>query len=578
MALIHGLHTRNLRGDLLGGLTAAVVALPLALAFGNAALGPGGAIYGLYGAIVTGFIAALLGGTPSQVSGPTGPMSVTVAGVVSSLAAVGVSTDLGAGEMLPMVMAAVAIGGVFEALLGVFRLGRFITLVPYSVVSGFMSGIGFIILILQIGPFIGVSTTGGVIGCLTALAEVPLPNPAAISIGVMTVAVVFFTPGRIRQWVPSPLLALLIVTPLSLLMFNDDRLQSLGLEPLNRIGAIPDGGLRFVMPNFSQHLSELLKAGVVLALLGAIDSLLTSLVADSITQTNHDSNRELIGQGIANTASGLLSGLPGAGATMRTVINIKSGGATPISGMTHSVVLLLVLLGAGPMAAEIPTALLAGILIKVGLDIIDWSFLLRAHRLSIKTAALMYAVMLMTVFWDLIWGVLVGMFVANLLTVDAITQTQLQGMDDDNQNLESISDRESLSGEERQLIRACGNQLMLFRLRGPLSFGAAKGISARIGLISNYEVLILDISDVPRIGVTASLAIERMVQEAQSLGRLAIVAGAKQKPKERLQRFGVDMTTETRLKALQLAHSQITRSRDQLPCQDTSPNQDKDQS
>ena len=578
MALIHGLHTRNLRGDLLGGLTAAVVALPLALAFGNAALGPGGAIYGLYGAIVTGFIAALLGGTPSQVSGPTGPMSVTVAGVVSSLAAVGVSTDLGAGEMLPMVMAAVAIGGVFEALLGVFRLGRFITLVPYSVVSGFMSGIGFIILILQIGPFMGVSTTGGVIGCLTALAEVPLPNPAAISIGVMTVAVVFFTPGRIRQWVPSPLLALLIVTPLSLLMFNDDRLQSLGLEPLNRIGAIPDGGLRFVMPNFSQHLSELLKAGVVLALLGAIDSLLTSLVADNITQTNHDSNRELIGQGIANTASGLLSGLPGAGATMRTVINIKSGGATPISGMTHSVVLLLVLLGAGPMAAEIPTALLAGILIKVGLDIIDWSFLLRAHRLSIKTAALMYAVMLMTVFWDLIWGVLVGMFVANLLTVDAITQTQLQGMDDDNQNLESISDRESLSGEERQLIRACGNQLMLFRLRGPLSFGAAKGISARIGLISNYEVLILDISDVPRIGVTASLAIERMVQEAQSLGRLAIVAGAKQKPKERLQRFGVDMTTETRLKALQLAHSQITHSRDQLPCQDTSPNQDKDQS
>jgi SulP family sulfate permease len=261
---------------------------------------------------------------------------------------------------------------------------------------------------------------------------------------------------------------------------------------------------------------------------------------------------------------------------MRTVINIKSGGATPISGMTHSVVLLLVLLGAGPMAAEIPTALLAGILIKVGLDIIDWSFLLRAHRLSIKTAALMYAVMLMTVFWDLIWGVLVGMFVANLLTVDAITQTQLQGMDDDNQNLESISDRESLSGEERQLIRACGNQLMLFRLRGPLSFGAAKGISARIGLISNYEVLILDISDVPRIGVTASLAIERMVQEAQSLGRLAIVAGAKQKPRERLQRFGVDMTTETRLKALQLAHNKILDSHGQPPCQDTSPNQDKD--
>ena len=559
MSLIHGLHTRNLRGDLLGGLTAAVVALPLALAFGNAALGPGGAIYGLYGAIVTGFVAALLGGTPSQVSGPTGPMSVTVAGVVSSLAAVGVSTDLSAGEMLPLVMAAVAIGGVFEAMLGVLRLGRFITLVPYSVVSGFMSGIGFIILILQLGPFVGVTTTGGVVGSLSTLAELPLPNPAAISIGVMTLAVVFLTPARIRQWVPSPLLALLIVTPLSMLMFNDDRLQSLGVEPLNRIGAIPEGGLRFVLPDFSQHLPELLKAGMVLALLGAIDSLLTSLVADNITQTSHDSNRELIGQGIANTASGLLSGLPGAGATMRTVINIKSGGTTPLSGMTHSVVLLLVLLGAGSMAAEIPTALLAGILIKVGLDIIDWGFLLRAHRLSVKTAALMYAVMLMTVFWDLIWGVLVGMFVANLLTVDAITQTQLQGMDEDNPIDGGVALGSDLSMEEQRLIQSCGNQLMLFRLKGPMSFGAAKGISSRIGLVSNCRVLILDISNVPRMGVTAALALERMVEEAQALGRLTFVAGANQRLQERLKKFGITALMTTRLEALERSTEHISR-------------------
>ena len=559
MALIHGLHTRNLRGDLLGGLTAAVVALPLALAFGNAALGPGGAIYGLYGAIVTGFVAALLGGTPSQVSGPTGPMSVTVAGVVSSLAAVGVSTDLSAGEMLPLVMAAVAIGGVFEAMLGVLRLGRFITLVPYSVVSGFMSGIGFIILILQLGPFVGVTTTGGVVGCLSTLAELPLPNPAAISIGVMTLAVVFLTPTRIGQWVPSPLLALLIVTPLSVLMFNDERLQTLGVEPLNRIGAIPEGGLRFVLPDFSQHLPELLKAGMVLALLGAIDSLLTSLVADNITQTSHDSNRELIGQGIANTASGLLSGLPGAGATMRTVINIKSGGTTPLSGMTHSVVLLLVLLGAGSMAAEIPTALLAGILIKVGLDIIDWGFLLRAHRLSVKTAALMYAVMLMTVFWDLIWGVLVGMFVANLLTVDAITQTQLQGMDEDNPIDGGVALGSDLSMEEQRLIQSCGNQLMLFRLKGPMSFGAAKGISSRIGLVSNCRVLILDISDVPRMGVTAALALERMVEEAQALGRLTFVAGANQRLQERLKKFGITALMTTRQEALERSSEYISR-------------------
>tara|TARA_X000000950_G_C13909052_1_gene658216 strand:+ start:1695 stop:3380 length:1686 start_codon:yes stop_codon:yes gene_type:complete len=561
MALIHGLHRRNLRGDLLGGVTAAVVALPLALAFGNAALGPGGAIYGLYGAIVAGFLAALFGGTPAQVSGPTGPMSVTVAGVVSSLAAVGVSRDLSAGEMLPLVMAAVVLGGLFEALLGVLRLGRYITLVPYSVVSGFMSGIGAIILVLQLGPFIGVSTRGGVVESLGTLLSDPTPNPAAIAVGLMTLAVVFLTPARIRAWIPSPLLALLVVTPLSLLLFSDDRLRDLDLEPLTRIGTIPDGGLRPVMPDFSRHLPKLVKAGLVLALLGAIDSLLTSLVADNITQTNHDSNRELIGQGIANSAAGFLSGLPGAGATMRTVINIKSGGETPISGMTHSLVLLLVLLGAGSLAAEIPTALLAGILIKVGLDIIDWGFLLRAHRLSTKTAVLMHGVLLMTVFWDLIWGVLVGMFVANLLTVDSITQAQLAGMDEDNPHDGEAALPSDLSEQEKNGIRRCGDALMLFRLRGPMSFGAAKGISARMGLIRNYKVLILDISEVPRMGVTASLAIERMVKEAESLGRLAIVAGANERLRARLMAFGINAPMTDRREALRRAEEFIAPPR-----------------
>ena len=561
MALIHGLHRRNLRGDLLGGVTAAVVALPLALAFGNAALGPGGAIYGLYGAIVAGFLAALFGGTPAQVSGPTGPMSVTVAGVVSSLAAVGVSRDLSAGEMLPLVMAAVVLGGLFEALLGVLRLGRYITLVPYSVVSGFMSGIGAIILVLQLGPFIGVSTRGGVVESLGTLLSDPTPNPAAIAVGLMTLAVVFLTPARIRAWIPSPLLALLVVTPLSLLLFSDDRLRDLDLEPLTRIGTIPDGGLRPVMPDFSRHLPELVKAGLVLALLGAIDSLLTSLVADNITQTNHDSNRELIGQGIANSAAGFLSGLPGAGATMRTVINIKSGGETPISGMTHSLVLLLVLLGAGSLAAEIPTALLAGILIKVGLDIIDWGFLLRAHRLSTKTAVLMHGVLLMTVFWDLIWGVLVGMFVANLLTVDSITQAQLAGMDEDNPHDGEAALPSDLSEQEKNGIRRCGDALMLFRLRGPMSFGAAKGISARMGLIRNYKVLILDISEVPRMGVTASLAIERMVKEAESLGRLAIVVGANERLRARLMAFGINAPMTDRREALRRAEEFIAPPR-----------------
>ena len=538
-ALINGFSWTHWRGDLSGGLTAAVVALPLALAFGNAALGPGGAIYGLYGAIVTGFLAALFGGTPAQVSGPTGPMSVTVAGVVGSLATVGVSRELNSGELLPLVMAAVVIGGLIQILLGVLRLGRYITLVPYSVVSGFMSGIGMIILCLQIGPLLGINSRGGAIQSLQMVVADFRPEPSALFVSAATLLVVFGTPRLISKVVPSPLLALVVITPLSLWLFPDQ---------LPRIGSIPEGGLTFMVPNWRDHLPVLMRAGVVLAVLGAIDSLLTSLVADNISYTRHRSDRELVGQGIANSVAGLLSGLPGAGATMRTVINIKSGGRTPLSGMTHSVVLLLLLLGAGPLAEGIPTALLAAILIKVGFDIIDWGFLRRAHRLSFKTALVMWGVLLMTVFWDLIGAVLVGMFVANLLTIESLTDHQLGTMN---------VDAAPLNEEEQTLLERCGDQLMLFRMQGPLSFGAAKGISERMMLVRQYTILLLDITDVPHLGVTASLAIERMVQEAAQHDRQVLVAGAAGKVKRRLELFGIPSLVDTRLEALREAEQRL---------------------
>ena len=538
-ALINGFSWTHWRGDLSGGLTAAVVALPLALAFGNAALGPGGAIYGLYGAIVTGFLAALFGGTPAQVSGPTGPMSVTVAGVVGSLATVGVSRELNSGELLPLVMAAVVIGGLIQILLGVLRLGRYITLVPYSVVSGFMSGIGMIILCLQIGPLLGINSRGGAIQSLQMVVADFRPEPSALFVSAATLLVVFGTPRLISKVVPSPLLALIVITPLSLWLFPDQ---------LPRIGSIPEGGLTFMVPNWRDHLPVLMRAGVVLAVLGAIDSLLTSLVADNISYTRHRSDRELVGQGIANSVAGLLSGLPGAGATMRTVINIKSGGRTPLSGMTHSVVLLLLLLGAGPLAEGIPTALLAAILIKVGFDIIDWGFLRRAHRLSFKTALVMWGVLLMTVFWDLIGAVLVGMFVANLLTIESLTDHQLGTMN---------IDAAPLNEEEQTLLERCGDQLMLFRMQGPLSFGAAKGISERMMLVRQYTILLLDITDVPHLGVTASLAIERMVQEAAQHDRQVLVAGAAGKVKRRLELFGIPSLVDTRLEALREADQRL---------------------
>ena len=545
--LIHGWDLRHWRGDLLGGLTAAVVALPLALAFGNAALGPGGAIYGLYGAIVTGFLAALLGGTPAQVSGPTGPMSVTVAGVVSSLMAVGVASRLSGGELLPLVMAAVVLGGLFQILFGLLKLGRYITLVPYSVVSGFMSGIGIIILLIQAGPLLGIPASGGVINSLAMVFQQFRPNPGALAVGLMTLAVVFLTPKRISQVLPAPLLALLLITPLSVLLFNDQRLEALGWEALPRIGSIPEGGLQLIQPNWGQHLPLLLRAGVVLALLGSIDSLLTSLVADNISQSRHDSNRELMGQGVANAVAGLMGGLPGAGATMRTVINIKSGGRTPLAGMTHSLVLLLLLLGAAPLAESIPTALLAGILIKVGFDIIDWGFLHRAHRLSVKTALVMWGVLLLTVFWDLIGAVLIGMFVANLLTIESLTTHQLAGM--------GRPERDALTAHEQQLLDQCGDDVMLFSLQGPLSFGAATGISERMTLVRQYRVLILDISKVPHLGVTATLAIERIMQDARSKQRQVLVAGAQGKVRSRLEQFGIGGLCGSRQDAITKAYN-----------------------
>ena len=364
----------------------------------------------------------------------------------------------------------------------------------------------------------------------------------------MTLGIVFLTPRTITQWVPSPLLALLIVTPISMFFGGT----------IDRIGEIPRGVPSLDFPSFNQYFPIIFKAGLVLAVLGAIDSLLTSLVADNISQTKHNSDRELIGQGIGNAVAGLFSGLPGAGATMRTVINVKSGGSTPLSGMVHSIVLLIVLVGAGPLAEQIPTALLAGILIKVGLDIIDWGFLLRAHKLSLKTSVVMYGVLLMTVFWDLIWAVLVGVFIANMLTIDSITETQLEGMEEDNPLLTGNNQgQNTLPADEKALLDRCSGQVMLFRLKGPLSFGAAKGISDRMNLVRNYKILILDITDVPRLGVTATLAIEDMMQEAKNNSRKAFVAGANEKVRERLSKFGVDGIIGTRKQALETALNEL---------------------
>jgi SulP family sulfate permease len=543
--LFRTLHFNNLRSDFFGGLTAAIVALPLALAFGVSS--GAGAVTGLYGAILVGFFAALFGGTPAQVSGPTGPMTVVMATVFTALLARYPETGLA------MAFTVVMMGGLFQILFGVLHLGTYITLMPYTVISGFMSGIGVIIIFLQIGPFFGYPGSAGVI---ESLQNVPTylqnPNFAAVLLGLLTLAIVFFWPRRLNRIVPSPLLALVVGTIVALTVFQDANLP--------KIGVIPTALPRPQWPTLQwDAIRTMTGYGLMLATLGSIDSLLTSLVADNITRTEHDPNRELVGQGIGNLVAGLFGGLPGAGATMRTVVNVQAGGKTPLSGMIHGLLLIVILLGAGRLTEPIPHAVLAGILIKVGIDIIDWSFLKRAHLLSLKATGLMYGVLFLTVFVDLITAVAVGVFFANLLTVKGLSDLQSKQV----KTIVHPGD-ESLLPEEQELLEQGQERIMLFQLRGPMSFGAAKTISQRMRIVKDYDVLILDVSGVPRLGVTAALAIEAMVQDAQRQNHQVFLVGAQGAVLERLKRLGLldtlsrDNRFNDRLEALKRAIALIS--------------------
>ena len=515
--LVHGLHFNNLRGDFFGGLTAAVVALPLALAFGvSSGAGP---TAGLYGAICVGFFAALFGGTPSQISGPTGPMTVVMAGIIAA-------ASTGDVTMTPAtIFTIVMLGGGFQILFGLLRLGKWITLMPYTVISGFMSGIGVIILLLQIGPLFGQESGGKVIDAVLQIPEVLTHiNPIASGLGLLTLVIVFSAPPKLNRIIPAPLLALVICTMLSILVF--------GNAEIPRIGSIQGGIPEIQIPNFPiEQAREIVTFSLILATLGSIDSLLTSLVADNITHTQHDSDRELLGQGIGNLLSGFLGGLPGAGATMRTVVNVQAGGKTPLSGIVHALVLLIVMVQARGLTEPIPNAVLAGILFKVGIDIIDWGFLKRAHKLSLKGAGIMYLVLVLTVFVDLITAVAVGVFLANLLTIQNLTADQ-------SEHMKTITKPEEADGqlndEERALLKEASGRILMFCLSGPMSFGAAKTITQRLSIVENYEVLILDVTQVSRIGVTALLAIENIIKDSVNKKRQVLVLGVHGRTKDRL--------------------------------------------
>lgn len=528
----------TLRPNFFGGITAGVVALPLALAFGEAS--GAGPIAGLWGAIIVGFFAAVFGGTATQVSGPTGPMIVVFAGVFSSL-----SGDLS------LIFASVVLAGLLQILLGVFRFGRYISLVPYPVVSGFMSGIGVIIILLQASRlFGGEPAEGGTLGALDAIPNaISNPNLSAVALGTMTLLIVFLWPSNLGRFVPGALAALAIGT-----------IAGRVLTDAPTLGDIPVGLPEFVLPSISEDTAFIILEGaIILALLGAIDSLLTSLVADNMTRSRHQSNRELVGQGIGNTIAGLFGAIPGAGATMRTVINIRSGGTTRLSGVVHSLFLLMVVLLLGPVAEVIPHAVLAGILVKVGWDILDLEYLKRAPFGPRADLAVVVVVLGMTVFVDLITAVAVGVVLAALAFVKQLADRQLENF----HVTDSIDDP-----ADTDLLAAANGQVTVFELDGPLSFGAATDLAhrARAQLADDTKFIVLDFSRAPFLDTSASRAIGTIAAYAHEADISVFAVGLGGEVSKSLQTVdGLDERFGSRTEALTEAVRILQQSRHTLP-------------
>ncbi|HHZ87704.1 MAG TPA: SulP family inorganic anion transporter [Chromatiaceae bacterium] len=527
MQLVNGLHFDNIRGDIYGGLTAAVVALPLAMAMGVASgVGP---IAGMYGAIFVGFFAALLGGTPAQVSGPTGPMTVVMAAIFVQYTSMFPDDPM---QGAALAFTVVVLGGLFQIAMGLLKIGKFIELVPHPVVSGFMSGIGVIIILLQLGPLLGQAAVSKPLAAAQAVPEFfHNLDQTSLLLGLVALVIVYGIPKFlpvINRMVPSPLIALVAGTAAYVFFVTP------GTTPI--IGDIPTGFPEFHFPAVDPTLIlEMIASGLTLAGLGAIDSLLTSLVADNVTHTQHKSDRELIGQGIGNTIAGLFGGLPGAGATMRTVVNVNAGGRTPISGALHAVILLAIVLGAGSLASDIPKAVLAGILIKVGTDIIDWDYLRRIKAAPPAGIIIMATVLVVTVVVDLLLAVGIGMVMASFLFMHRMTQLQLAGI----RTHTNADDANHLSVQEADILDASEGRIMMFHLSGPMSFSSAKAMVRRHASTAGYEIMILDMTEVPMIDFSATRALEDIVVDTIRSGRRLFLVGARKEVCDILMKQGI---------------------------------------
>jgi len=512
----------NLRGDLFGGITAGIVALPLALAFGVQS--GMGAIAGLYGAIAVGVFASAFGGTATQISGPTGPMTVVSSLVVLTAIESTGSLENGFGTIIAIFILA----GFFLIAFGVLKLGTYIKYIPYPVVSGFMTGIGVIIIILQVFPLMGQASPKSIIEVFKQFpAGLQKVNFDAMLVAGATISIIYIFP-KITKAIPSSLAALLSVT----LIANWMNLN----VPL--IGDIPSGIPELKINQLSVSglsLTLIIELALTLALLGAIDSLLTSVIADNVTKTKHDSNKELVGQGIGNMVAGAIGGLPGAGATMRTLVNVNAGGTTRLSGIVHSLFLAFILLGAGVYAAQIPLSVLAGILITVGIGIIDYKGFRHIPHVPRADAVVMIMVLALTVFVDLIQAVAAGMILASVLFMKQMS-------DQGSQRVKITSLREytkELPWEDDDIPSNIVDKIFVKHLEGPLFYGFAPAFLELAKTLTDIRVVIFRMKRVPHIDQTGLYALEEVIMDLEKRKIAVVMTGLKKQHMRMLRRINI---------------------------------------
>jgi SulP family sulfate permease len=511
---------KNLKGDFTGGLVAGVVALPLALAFGvQSGLG---ATAGLYGAIAVGIFAALFGGTETQASGPTGPMTVVSATLVAM--AIGINGTLD--NAMSIILLTFLLGGLFQVVFGFLNIASYVKYFPYPVVSGFMSGVGLIIVILQIFPFAGLDSAKSTLKVMQDLPRLFADfNSSALILGAITIAIYFLFP-KITKAIPSALVALIVATLVAYFAKMD--------VPV--IGEIPSGLPSFQLGGIlkvdASTYPLILEYALVLAVLGSIDSLLTSVIADNMTKTKHNSNRELIGQGIGNMLAAAIGGIPGAGATKGTVVNINAGGKTRLSGIIHGLFLLTVLLGLGQLAAHIPLAVLAGLLIPIGFKIIDFKGLKHLTKIPRADAVVLLLVLLITTFGSLINAVGVGVALACLLFMIKSGDISEKGLE--------VGDVEDLDGDkpwqdELEFYEEYKDKVIIKHLYGALFFGFTSYFKDQVAkLPKDIEAVIFRLDQVPYIDQSGLYTLEEIIFDLRKQDIEVILIGLQDQPRDML--------------------------------------------